>query len=91
MPGQASGTSGRNDKGDKVSGASIALETDAEGRRWLRLAGEWRLMALAPRYDALDAELAGHARDAGLGWDLRGIGSLVAVRRNTGVVVCAHD
>lgn len=62
-----------------MSGASIALETDAEGRRWLRLTGEWRLMVLAPRYAALDAELAAHARDAALGWDLRGIGSLDSV------------
>jgi phospholipid/cholesterol/gamma-HCH transport system permease protein len=59
-----------------VSGASLSLETDAEGRRWLRLAGEWRLMALAPRYAALDAELAAKAKEPGLGWDLRGIGSL---------------
>ncbi|GAB1412110.1 MAG: hypothetical protein AMXMBFR31_10420 [Candidatus Desulfobacillus denitrificans] len=59
-----------------MSGASLSLETDAEGRRWLRLAGEWRLMALAPRYAALDAELAAKAKEPGLGWDLRGIGSL---------------
>jgi hypothetical protein len=62
-----------------VNGASLVLETDAEGRRWLRLAGEWRLMALSPRYAALDAELSAHARDAGLGWDLRGIVSLDSV------------
>lgn len=62
-----------------MSGASLSLETDADGRRWLRLAGEWRLMTLAPRYAALNAELATHARDAGLGWDLRGIRSLDSV------------
>ncbi|MBV6476691.1 MAG: hypothetical protein MOGDAGHF_02287 [Rhodocyclaceae bacterium] len=62
-----------------MNGASLVLETDAEGRRWLRLAGEWRLMALSPRYAALDAELSAHARDAGLGWDLRGIVSLDSV------------
>ncbi|MBE7460107.1 MAG: ABC transporter permease [Zoogloeaceae bacterium] len=33
-------------------------------------------MALAPRYAALDAELAAKAKEPGLGWDLRGIGSL---------------
>jgi len=49
-----------------VSGTSIALETDAEGRRCLRLAGEWRLMALAPRYAALAAELAARAADHSL-------------------------
>jgi phospholipid/cholesterol/gamma-HCH transport system permease protein len=62
-----------------VSGASLVLETDADGRRWLRLAGEWRLMALASRYDALRAELAAHARDASLGWNLDGIVSLDSV------------
>lgn len=62
-----------------MNAASIALETDAEGRRWARLTGEWRLMALAPRYAALDAELAACARGAGTGWDLRGIGSLDSV------------
>jgi phospholipid/cholesterol/gamma-HCH transport system permease protein len=62
-----------------VNGASIALETDAEGRRWLRLAGEWRLMTLASRYAAIDAELAARAADPGLGWDLRDIRSLDSV------------
>lgn len=62
-----------------MNGASIAFETDAEGRRWLRLAGEWRLMKLAPRYAALSAELAAHASDSTLGWDLRGIRSLDSV------------
>ena len=66
-------------RGGGVNGASLLLETDADGRRWLRLAGEWRLMALAPRYAAIDAELAAHARDAALGWDLRGIASLDSV------------
>lgn len=75
MPAQAAGTAGTTG-GTWVSGASLSLETDAEGRRWLRLAGEWRLMALAPRYAALDAELAAKAKEPGLGWDLRGIGSL---------------
>ena len=75
MPAQAVGTAGTTG-GTWVSGASLSLETDAEGRRWLRLAGEWRLMALAPRYAALDAELAAKAKEPGLGWDLRGIGSL---------------
>ncbi len=62
-----------------MNGASIALETDAEGRRWLRLAGEWRLMTLASRYAAIDAELAARAADPGLGWDLRDIRSLDSV------------
>lgn len=75
MPAQAAGTAGTTG-GTWVSGASLSLETDTEGRRWLRLAGEWRLMALAPRYAALDAELAAKAKEPGLGWDLRGIGSL---------------
>ncbi len=66
-------------KGDWVSGASIALESDAEGRRWARLAGEWRLMTLAPRYTELDAELVARAKEPGIGWDLRGIGSLDSV------------
>ncbi len=65
--------------GDGVSGASLTLETDAEGRRWVRLAGEWRLMVLAPRYAALSGELAARAGDAGLGWDIRGIESLDSV------------
>ena len=62
-----------------MSSASMALETDAEGRRWLRLAGEWRLMGLASRYEALKGELAALAADAGLGWDIRGIESLDSV------------
>jgi len=62
-----------------VSSASIALETDAEGRRWLRLGGEWRLMALASRYEALRTELQARARDADLGWNLDGIVSLDSV------------
>jgi len=62
-----------------VSSASIALETDAEGRRWLRLGGEWRLMALASRYEALRTELQARARDADLGWNLDGIESLDSV------------
>lgn len=62
-----------------MNGASIAFETDAEGRRWLRLAGEWRLMTLAPRYAALDAELVARAADPSLGWDLRDIRSLDSV------------
>lgn len=62
-----------------MSGASLTLETDAEGRRWLRLAGEWRLMVLAPRYAALEAELASRAADAGLGWDIRSIEALDSV------------
>jgi phospholipid/cholesterol/gamma-HCH transport system permease protein len=62
-----------------LSGARIVLETDAEGRRWLRLAGEWRLMALAPDFAAIDAELKARAADGTLGWDLRGIGSLDSV------------
>lgn len=63
----------------RVSSASMALETDAEGRRWARLAGDWRLMTLAPRYAALQAELAARAADAGLGWDIRDIQSLDSV------------
>jgi phospholipid/cholesterol/gamma-HCH transport system permease protein len=62
-----------------VIGASITFETDAEGQRWMRLAGEWRLMALAPHYAALAAELAKQAADPGLGWDLGGISSLDSV------------
>lgn len=62
-----------------MSGASLTLETDAEGRRWLRLAGEWRLMVLAPRYAALEAELASRAGDAALGWDIRSIEALDSV------------
>ncbi len=62
-----------------MSGTSIALETDAEGRRCLRLAGEWRLMALAPRYAALAAELAARAADRSLLWDIRDISSLDSV------------
>ena len=62
-----------------MSGASLTLETDAEGRRWLRLAGEWRLMVLAPRYAALETELASRAADAGLGWDIRSIEALDSV------------
>lgn len=62
-----------------MSSASIALETDAEGRRWLRLGGEWRLMALASRYEALRTELQARARDADLGWNLDGIESLDSV------------
>ena len=62
-----------------MSGASIVLETDAEGRRWMRLAGEWRLMALATRYATLNAELTTQAADSSLGWDIRGIQSLDSV------------
>ena len=62
-----------------MSGASLTLETDAEGRRWLRLAGEWRLRVLAPRYAALEAELASRAGDAALGWDIRSIEALDSV------------
>ncbi len=62
-----------------MSGASMALETDAEGRRWLRLAGEWRLMVLAPQFEAIKAELAARSAEAGVGWDLRGIDSLDSV------------
>lgn len=57
----------------------MVLETDAEGRRWLRLAGEWRLMALATRYASVNAELTSQAADTSLGWDLRGIQSLDSV------------
>ena len=66
-------------QGGRLNGASIALETDAEGRRWLRLAGEWRLRVLAPRYAALEAELASRAGDAALGWDIRSIEALDSV------------
>jgi len=62
-----------------LSGASVVLETDAEGRRWLRLAGEWRLMALATRYASLNADLISHAADPELGWDIRGVHSLDSV------------
>jgi phospholipid/cholesterol/gamma-HCH transport system permease protein len=65
--------------GGGVSGASLSLETDAEGRRWLRLAGEWRLMALASRYEAIRAELGNRAQDGGLGWNLDSIESLDSV------------
>ncbi|CAG0965853.1 Intermembrane phospholipid transport system permease protein MlaE [Rhodocyclaceae bacterium] len=79
MPAAAAGSLDHNNKGCRVSGASLTLETDAEGGRWLRLAGEWRLMVLAPRYAALEAELASRAADAGLGWDIRGIEALDSV------------
>ena len=79
MPAAAAGGLDHNNKGCRVSGASLTLETDAEGRRWLRLAGEWRLMVLAPRYAALEAELASRAADAGLGWDIRSIEALDSV------------
>ncbi|HMM54617.1 MAG TPA: ABC transporter permease [Candidatus Desulfobacillus sp.] len=62
-----------------MGGASVTLETDDGGRRWARLAGEWRLRALAPDFAALDAELVAHGRDVALGWDLRGIASLDSV------------
>ncbi len=62
-----------------MSGASIVLETDADGRRWVRLAGEWRLMALATRYATLNAELTTQAADSSLGWDIRDIQSLDSV------------
>lgn len=57
----------------------MALETDAEGRRWLRLSGDWKLTALAPGYQRVSAALAEHARDAALGWDIRGIETLDSV------------
>ncbi len=66
-------------QGGDLSGASVVLETDAEGRRWLRLAGEWRLMALAARYATLNAELTTQAADSSLGWDIRNIQSLDSV------------
>jgi phospholipid/cholesterol/gamma-HCH transport system permease protein len=66
-------------QGGRVSGASIVLETDAEGQRWLRLAGEWRLMALATHYATLNAELNAQAADTSLGWDIRNIQSLDSV------------
>ena len=56
--------------------ASLSLETDADGRRWLRLAGEWRLMALAPRFKPLTDELTKAGADRDVGWDLNGIQSL---------------
>ena len=57
----------------------MVLETDAEGRRWMRLAGEWRLMVLATRYASLNAELTMQAADSSLGWDIRDIQSLDSV------------
>ncbi len=62
-----------------MAGANIALETDADGRRWLRLSGHWKLTTLAPRYRRMAAELADHGRDGALGWDIRGIGALDSV------------
>ena len=62
-----------------MSGASLALDTDAEGRRWLRLSGTWRLMALAPQFEALAGELDRQAAQPGIGWDLQGIESLDSV------------
>lgn len=62
-----------------MAGARITLDTDAEGRRWLRLSGDWKLMALAPQYGRLAAELAAHADDAGLAWDVSRIETLDSV------------
>jgi phospholipid/cholesterol/gamma-HCH transport system permease protein len=62
-----------------VAGARITLDTDAEGRRRLRLSGDWKLMALAPQYGRLAAELAAHAGDAGLAWDVSRIETLDSV------------
>lgn len=59
--------------------ASIALETDGDGHRKIRLAGEWRLMAMAPRFSEIDAEIRRHAQDGHLVWDLREIDSLDSV------------
>jgi len=59
-----------------VEQARFALETDSEGRRWLRLSGEWTLRALAERQPALALELARLARLPALAWDLRGIAAL---------------
>ncbi len=62
-----------------MSDANLSLETDADGLRWLRLSGEWRLMTLASRYEAIRAELGSRAQDGGLGWNLDGIVSLDSV------------
>ena len=62
-----------------MAGAIVALDMDAEGRRWLRLSGEWKLTVLAPRHAQLAAELAAHAGDDALGWDVSGIDTLDSV------------
>lgn len=62
-----------------MAGARITLDTDAEGQRRLRLSGDWKLMTLAPHYGRLAAELAAHAGDAGLAWDVSRIGTLDSV------------
>jgi phospholipid/cholesterol/gamma-HCH transport system permease protein len=62
-----------------VTSAHTALETDAEGRRWMRLSGDWKLMALAQQHARLSAELAAHAGDAALGWDIRAVEALDSV------------
>ncbi len=59
--------------------AHIALETDGDGGRRICLAGEWRLMAMAPRFSEIDAEIRRHAQDSQLVWDLRDIGALDSV------------
>jgi phospholipid/cholesterol/gamma-HCH transport system permease protein len=62
-----------------LGSVTLALETDADGRRWVRLAGTWRLMALAPQFEKLTAELQRQSLQPGIGWDLQGIDALDSV------------
>lgn len=56
--------------------ARWSLHGEPDGRARLQLAGRWTLGDIAPRFADLHRELAAHARDPALDWDLRAVESL---------------
>jgi phospholipid/cholesterol/gamma-HCH transport system permease protein len=62
------------DGGPTLSGASIDITSDAQGRRAVMLSGCWNLASIAPRAGELSRELAQLSPPANIvTWDCRGI------------------